>query len=725
MAVTATHSPGGHHPWLAEFEKAPIEAFGDLLSGYAKVFPYDRADAPDAARMLFGPLPADDPLLVALDRAVMSWLEQRRKGSLPRERPKLQRAVREICEAFEIIAPLGLPDAAADLRRRFIVWNEWVARLVLSPARDARAEYWRSLALTQPLVAGDSPGTEPHDLEPLWYRLCREAGGSLPKRYLGIGLLGLRRLPETESGSEVPWLAGLAHWALAEHPSESEFNAEWLALKALYPRSPHRWRELVARLLSTPTFAGMKPPAWWGSDPDFAQLQPETTPTQRTSLRSPLPSEARNLVARFNERFLDIEPRIDALFERHRRFVNQTGDPQYFVRAVHVVGDALLDRGGDDPHARARKAQLLAREGLTWEPRNPFLWSLWRDALAEDGLLDAAELVGWESVHLLPNNVQAYVQLAALLARRPNRRGDAEALFRHGMVRFPRNLHARTQLAELLIAENRIAEAIVIVDNIFIAGLEDAVPYALRARLYYHEGKNELARDTVRRGLELNPANDVLLDLQYALDHGEPLFLKSFALERPLPSESTSDALPSDPVLTVVLRSGSVRRLRFRLEHEIDTAADALAELRRMLGEDPTFAYAELLAVRYGAWESESNALPSFASAFEEALRAEDRAKLEQLAKFQPRLEALILVARAVLGDEDAALEVEAWLRVKPATREAQAVSTLRAGLSPILRVIEGGLSPREALASHREAVMTTLHDANEAGLDEDILLAA
>jgi hypothetical protein len=228
-----------------------------------------------------------------------------------------------------------------------------------------------------------------------------------------------------------------------------------------------------------------------------------------------------------------------------------------------------------------------------------------------------------------------------------------------------------------------------------------------------------------RRGLERNLDNGVLLDLQHALDRGESLFLKSFALERSLPSESTADALPSDPVLTGILRSGSARRLRFRLEHEIDTTAEALAELRRMLGEDPTFAYAELLAARYGVWESESNALPSFASAFEEALRAEDRAKLEQLTKFQPRLEALILVARAVLGDEDAALEVEAWLRAKPATREVQPVSTLRAGLDPILRVIEGGLSTSEALASHRETVVTTLHDANEASLDEYLLLAA
>ncbi len=724
MALTATHSPGRRHPWLAEFEKAPVDAFGDLLSGYAKIFPYDRADAPDAARMLFGPLPADDPLLVALDHAVMSWLEQRRKGPLPRERPKLQRAIREICEAFEIIALLGLPDAATDLRRRFVVWNEWVARLVLSPARDARAEYWRSIALTQPLVAEASAGTEAHGLEPLWYRLCRAAGGFLPKRYLDIGILGLRRLPGTESGPEVPWLAGLAQWALAQDPSEAEFKAEWLALKSLYPRSPHHWREVIAALLSTSAFAAVDAPGWWKSD---SELRWGGASRRAILLRSPSPEEARSLIARFGEPFIDIGPRIDALFEPHRRFVSQTGDARYFVRAAHIIGQALVDRGGDDRHARARKAQFLAREGIAWAPRDPFLWSLWRDALTADGQLEAAELVGWEFVHRLRNNVQGYDQLAGLLARQPNRRGDAETLFRHAITRFPQSVYPRTRLAELLIAEDHIPEAIAVVDAIFSAGLEDAVSYALRARFYSQEGKDELARDAVRRGLELDSHSGALLQLQHHLDQGWSLTLRSIAFAEPLPSPSGAQAFQPDPALEAVLRSGNVRRLRFRLESETGAAseAEALAELRQILKDDPAFAYAEILAARHGAWEAESSTLPSFASVFEEALRAEDRARLEQLAQLQPRLAALILVARAVLGDADAALEVEAWLRAEPVTAEAPAVSTLRAGLRPILQVIECGLSPREAFVSHRETVVTTLHDATEASLDDDTLLAA
>ena len=53
--------PPPRHPWLGEFLRAPEAAFASLLGGYARIPPYERADAPDAARMLFGPLPADDP----------------------------------------------------------------------------------------------------------------------------------------------------------------------------------------------------------------------------------------------------------------------------------------------------------------------------------------------------------------------------------------------------------------------------------------------------------------------------------------------------------------------------------------------------------------------------------------------------------------------------------------------------------------------------------------
>ena len=168
MAMTATQDPPTRRPWLETFAHAPVAAFGDLLAGYAKIHPYERADAPDAARMLFGPLSPDDPVRGLLGKAIPKWLEHRRREAPPADRPRLQHWVAEICEAFEIVALLEVADAAAELRRRFVIWNEWTSAFSLAPSRDAHAEYWRMLALTQPLLARKNADEDPAGLAPLW-----------------------------------------------------------------------------------------------------------------------------------------------------------------------------------------------------------------------------------------------------------------------------------------------------------------------------------------------------------------------------------------------------------------------------------------------------------------------------------------------------------------------------------------------------------------------------
>jgi hypothetical protein len=237
------------HPWLQQFEETPERAFSDLLAGYADIHPYERADAPDAAHTLFAPLDPPDPARRALAPAILGWLERQRKDPRPAARPRLQRRVREVCEAFEIIALLDVTAAAVELRRRFVFWNDWVSRLVISSARDARAEYWRMLALTLPLMTQAGEDIDRDGLVPLWQQLCREAGAKLPRPYLSIGLLGLRRVPRSKDETELQWVSGLAQWALMRRPSDDEFEAEWLTLKPLYPRSTAHWRRLIVSLL--------------------------------------------------------------------------------------------------------------------------------------------------------------------------------------------------------------------------------------------------------------------------------------------------------------------------------------------------------------------------------------------------------------------------------------------------------------------------------------------
>lgn len=259
------------HPWLRIFEQAPEAGFAELVAGQAPIAPYDRLDAPEAAHILFGRLAAADPARLSLGWAIMEWLNKRQQETPPEADPQRQRWIREVREVFEIVALLDVRDAALELRRGFAAWNVWTADLVLAPSRDARAGYWRMLALTQPLLCDAASGVDPFSLAPHWLWICENAGGKLPDHYLGIGLIGLRRLPDTEPGAEMPWLTGLAYWADAQHPSAAAFRTQWLALKSLYPRTQARWRELVAHVLSAPRFQrqGIVAPGFWATDPDF------------------------------------------------------------------------------------------------------------------------------------------------------------------------------------------------------------------------------------------------------------------------------------------------------------------------------------------------------------------------------------------------------------------------------------------------------------------------
>jgi hypothetical protein len=168
-----------------------------------------------------------------------------------------------------------------------------------------------------------------------------------------------------------------------------------------------------------------------------------------------------------------------------------------------------------------------------------------------------------------------------------------------------------------------------------------------------------------------------------------------------------------------------VRRLRFQLELGPQNEREsALRDLRQILREDPTFAYAELLAAHHRIWEAQAEVLPSFAVAFEDALATEDREKLEKLALRQPRLEALILFARAVLGDTEAKQKFELWLRASQITDKEPAIAGLHSALRPMLRVIEGGRSIDDAFSEGHGIVIRALHDANEAVLGEALLAA-
>jgi hypothetical protein len=302
------------------------------------------------------------------------------------------------------------------------------------------------------------------------------------------------------------------------------------------------------------------------------------------------------------------------------------------------------------------------------------------------------------------NNTAARSQLAGLIAKQPERWAEAESLLQETMTLFPDDVYSRNQLAELLAGQpDRRADA---------EALLRKTVYTFGDQHAWHQLIDMLAAQPDRQA----EAEAMLRETtqKFPEDTGFRSRMIMWDAERSLDS-GIGDAC----------RLGAMRRLRFRLEHGAEEVRQAaLGEVRRVLKEDPIFAYAEVLAARHHIWRAEANTLPPFAAAFEQALASADRAKLQELATRQPRLEALVLVAQAALGDAEAAAKIEEWLRVPDGGKTEPALLGLRARLQPVLRLIDGGQTAADSISAMRGTIIAALHDANESLLGEIILAA-
>lgn len=661
------------HPWLAVLEASPQQAVADLMAGYAAVFPYTRADAPDVARMLVGHLPADDPARKAMATGLFSWLEEKRVEPFPADPARLQDFVRQVSEAFEIISLVGLVDPALKLREQYVRWFEWANRLDLAPSRDARASYLRMLANTQ-LIVKDHIAA-PDALAPFWMRLCREAGSTYPKRYLQIGLLGLRRVPSAIERGDSPWMAGLAVWALAQKPTDHAFLQAWRPMKRLYPASPKKMRQRVFNVLSQKMFADaeIQPPGWWANDPDFPKtMDPKGhgysfEPPAR-ELHMGIIGDLRNHAA-----FSDVRVRLEQMVVRYIRYTDVTGEDYFLVRSFCNVGKELLQNVVDAYSERAQFAEDLARRVLRYQPRNPIAWGLWRDALFSRGAFDASIALGWETVR-----------------------------------RFPNDPLMRNELAEILIARNQLDEALSVIKGAIDAGIPDHYTYAILTRLLAHKGEIMAAKRALDDGLEIAANDDALLRSRSLLDNGKPLQLISGARQKAV---EALDGSPQNSTAMALEHSAKLRRLRPRLQED----DSALEELKEILKSDPNFAYAQILAARHRIWHASEQSLPPVAAGFEEALAAEDLETLKALTAQMPRLESLVLLARAILGDSDAANEVAERLRDARDGIDDQAAEILRERFQPVFQLINGGLEAAAAIAKCADKLRIAIYDTNEA----------
>lgn len=680
MGLASGIVDGARHPWIAVFEADPETSYDRFIRGYAEVPPYERADAPDAARMLFGPLAAEDPARAKLGAAITAWLNARRREPIPSDRRKRGRLIREISESFEIIRALEPGEAALWVHNNRIRLMDWTSRLVESPARDARAAFLLTLAVTQAVV-------DVEDLTRLWMDICREAGGVLPGEYLDVGLMGLRRLPKmAHQTAEAPWLAGLAQWAMSQEPSDQEFAAEWLALKRVYPRQPGQWRKEIAALLRTKQYrdAEIESPAWWACDPQMAVMgRPNFRPAD--GYRSPMPDETNALIERVETTPYDeVAAAIETFTQSHIRFARATGINQHLVEAMHRLGIALV---ATRDVTACDRAVGLAHLALHWQPFNAHAWTLWADALETRDAVAASEIVRREHIRRLPFNIDA-----------------------------------RTQLAEMLIALDRCEEARTIVDRCFAEGLVNEFVHVLRIRLAAHLDGIEAARDAVAEAVAEFPDAPGVADYAARLAREElPWLLAIRYLNHPIaPAAEAADEI-GEGVIVRLQELADARTLGERLIAGPDAAA--VAEVAALLAEEPDFAYAQLLAVRTGIWAGEQAELASVPAAFERALGDEDAEMLARVMERAPKLEALTLVARALFGDVDAQDRIVDWL-AEAATDEPGPVAAMR----PRLRVILGGATSADdvatGLSSQRDKVLTVLRRVNEALIDSDLIAA-
>lgn len=671
------------HPWIAVFVADPIAAYDRFIRGYAEVSPYQRAEVPDVARMVFGPLATDDPARTQLGAAITAWLDARRRELIPVDRRQRGRLIREISESFEIIRALEPGTAAQWVHDNRIRLLDWTSRLVDSSARDARAAFLLTLAVTQAIVNGD-------DLTRLWIDLCREAGGALPSEYLDLGLMGLRRLPKMAYQTvEAPWLAGLAQWAIARGPSEKQFAAEWLALKRIYPRQPGLWRKEIAALLRTRQYrqAEIEPPAWWVCDREIAVMS-KPGAQLADGYRSPMPEECKALIERLSTTsYREVEHAIEVLMQAHIRFARATGISQHLVAAAHQLGTSLITTRVEEACIRA---EGLARIALHWQPFDPNSWTLWAETLEVRRMVAASEIIRREQVRRLPFNIDA-----------------------------------RTQLAEMLIALGRCVEARTVIDRCFDEELVNEVVYALYIRLIAHLDGGEAARNVATVAVKKFPMAEVLADYTAQLDHeGKPTLIAARYRANPLLQASGELSVSADVEGGTVVRLyelASVRVLGERLMSGHDNTA--IDELRKLLADEPNFAYAQLLAVRAGIWENEAAALASVPAAFERALKHEDAEVFARLAERAPKLEALTLVARALFGDCEAQSKIATWL-AETAKDEPSPIADMRSRL----RVILGGATGADAIAAglsaKRKKVLNVLRLVNEALIDSDLIAA-
>ena len=368
-------------------------------------------------------------------------------------------------------------------------------------------------------------------------------------------------------------------------------------------------------------------------------------------------------------------------------------------RLLGGIGHRLLS-----DHKAFAVAQRLWSRRVSDAPTDPISRSQLARAYASSGNpadLQTAISMLRKAVLDFPERVEVANHLAGVLAKTgiSEDRDEAVSILRGAIQSHPEDLYARNQLVETLSASgltSDIEEALYIVSETLRLNPRDQ--YASELMTVLSAGSDGV----VDRPQSIQRERDQAEEHPDAADFGEEV-----------PTDP-SEVLPSE-----VVQLGTIRRLRFELESGAEEERKStLQRLEEIIRQPNPSIYAELLAVREGILDDAVGPNNGFAFAFERALREEDVATLDELCKTYPRLEALIVVAKAIFGDRLAISEIQTAISSGDDALHP-AVRVMRQRLRRHLSVVEGGASQDNVIEVKSE-IRAALHDATEAFLFVD-----
>ena len=443
-------------PWFEAFRRDPGKAVADLFSGRAGAGSDLRLDVPELLYQQFPPNLADER--ARLDDALGSWLLDMREGYASQVQ-RLGFAVygKRVGDALVALQLLDLPQTRDRLRTDTGTWLRWLSPLRLAPERDPALECFRLLTRDQP----DARHTA------LWLRLAADPRSE----YLTVALAGLRLLPNQSDARKNQTLmlqALLRHAVKIHHEARGArtfFNRHFAALRGFFPRGPQHWNRTLDEALDGFLEHTEEPLARELVDTLRTDLQAGRRHPSSGRARMPMPGtpeewgDLKKDILGSDHRPETLARRLFEILERKSDYAVATGVSHFFVRTLHNLGTALLERHALGSADMTRFGVMIER-ALVWEPANPYCWMLWAEWFKVQGRRDAHEATLREMLRLFPSDLPARVELARLLISRGDGCWDeAEHHLRNAMDRNPSNGHSHVVMARLLVLRDRVAEA--------------------------------------------------------------------------------------------------------------------------------------------------------------------------------------------------------------------------------------------------------------------------